>query len=213
MSRMQKINYAEFGHNFIHHVVTARRIGHEIQSALDSTIAGTMRKLPADLMVVDYLFQLDDITVDPLMDLLPNISFVLKVLGDVKLDVTILNLHLKFTMDVTISVRIDVETYAPVVLKLVPHRVRGRDIRIDINSENLPSNVLDTLMLVEPIVRDQIVKEVNARIEDPAIQEISTIDVLSLVNQLKPGVEEAPLARHGSADFRPDPSSDTNLDG
>lgn len=183
----KQISYSEFGHNFIQQVVTARRIGTEIQSALESTIAGSIRKLPADLIVVDYLFQLDDINVEPVLDHLPQISFVLKVLGDIKLDVSIFNLSLKFTMDVTISVRIDVETYAPVTLKLVPHRVRGRDIRIDLNGENLPSEVLESLMVVEPIVRDQIVKEVNARIEDPKILALASIDVLALVNQIKPG--------------------------
>ena len=187
MSSAKKISYSEFGHNFIQQVVTARRIGSEIEAALESTIAGSIRKLPADLIVVDYVFQLDDISVEPVLAHLPQISFVLKVLGDVKLDVSILNLSLKFTMDVTISVRIDVETYEPVMLKLLPHKVRGRDIRIDLNGENLPGEVLENLMVVEPIVRDQIVKEVNARIDDPKILALTTIDVLALVDQLKPG--------------------------
>ncbi len=186
MHSAKPISYSEFGHNFIQQVVTARRIGSEIQAALESTIAGSIRKLPADLIVVDYVFNLDDISVDPMLERLPHISFVLKVLGDIKLDVNIFNLSLKFTMDVTISVRIDVETYAPVMLRLIPHKVRGRDIRIDLNGENLPGEVLENLMVVEPIVRDQIVKEVNARIDDPKIQALASIDVLALVNQLKP---------------------------
>lgn len=186
MESEKPISYSEFGHNFIQQVVTAHRIGSEIQAALQSTIAGSIRKLPADLMVVDYLFQLDDIVVEPQIESLPQISFVLKVLGNIKLDVNIFNLRLKFSMAVTINVLIDVETYAPVVLKLVAHKVRARDIEIDLNSGTLPSEVLEKLLLVEPIVRDQIVKEVNARIDDPNILAMATIDVLSLVNQLKP---------------------------
>jgi len=187
MSERKPISYSEFGHNFIHHVVTARRIGSEIQAALESTIAGSMRKLPADLMVVDYLFQLGDIVVEPMLDKLPKISFVLKILGDVKLDVSILNLNLKFTMDVGINIRIDVETYEPVTLQLLPHKVRGRDIDIRLNGENIQSEVLENLMVVEPIVRDQIVKEVNARMEDPKIVALTSFDVLTLVDQLMPG--------------------------
>ena len=84
-----------------------------------------------------------------------------------------------------IQVQIDVETYAPVMLKLVPHPVSGHSIRIDLVGENLPSDVLDKLNLVKPIVRDQIVKEVNARINDPAVQTAANIDVLALVAQVK----------------------------
>jgi hypothetical protein len=79
----------------------------------------------------------------------------------------------------------DVETYAPVTLRLVPHPVSGHSISIDLVGENLPSDVLDRLKLVKPIVRDQIVKEVNARINDPSIQTAANIDVLALVSQVK----------------------------
>ena len=80
---------------------------------------------------------------------------------------------------------LDVE-HALILKHLWGHKNR-RDIRIDLNGENLPSEVLENLMVVEPIVRDQIVKEVNARIEDPQILALANIDVLALVNQIKPG--------------------------
>ncbi len=185
MTQRQAISYAEFGHNFIQQVVTARRLGSEIEALLERTIAGSMRKLPADMTVISYVFKLDDISVDPLLSHLPKIAFILSVRGDLQLDVELFGIDLKFALAVNIQVQIDVETYAPVILKLVPHPVSGHSIRIDLVGENLPSDVLDKLNLVKPIVRDQIVKEVNARINDPAMQAAANIDVLALVAQVK----------------------------
>ena len=185
MSQLNAISYAEFGHNFIQQVVTARRLGSEIEALLEWTIAGSMRKLPADMMVISYVFKLVDISVDPLLNHLPKIAFVLSVRGDLQLDVELFGIDLKFALAVNIQVQIDVETYAPVMLRLVPHPVSGHSIRIDLVGENLPSDVLDKLNLVKPVVRDQIVKEVNARINDPAVQTAANIDVLALVAQVK----------------------------
>ncbi|PQA43675.1 hypothetical protein C5O18_05205 [Amnimonas aquatica] len=118
-----------------------------------------------------------------MMERLPDISFLLGVLGDIRLDVEIFGVDLKFTLDVSIQLQIDVETYAPVILKLVPHPVTSKNIRIDVKGANQPSEALDKLMLVQPIVREQIVREVNARIADPKIREMATIDVLALVDK------------------------------
>lgn len=185
MTQLQAISYADFGHNFIQQVVTARRLGSEIEALLESTIAGSMRKLPADMMVISYVFKLVDITVDPLLSHVPKIAFILSVRGDLQLDVELFGIDLKFALAVTIQLQIDVETYAPVMLRLVPHPISGHSIRIDLVGENLPSEVLDKLKLVKPIVRDQIVKEVNARIKDPTLQAAANIDVLALVAQVK----------------------------
>jgi hypothetical protein len=182
---LQAISYAEFGHNFIQQVVTAHRLGNEIEALLERTIAGSMRKLPADMLMISYVFKLEDISVDPLLNHLPKIAFMLCVRGDLQLDVELFGIDLKFSLAVSIQVQIDVETYAPVTLRLVPHPVSGHSIRIDLVGENLPSDVLDRLKLVKPIVRDQIVKEVNARINDPSIQTAANIDVLALVSQVK----------------------------
>lgn len=177
----KKISYAEFGHNFIHQVVTARRIGTEIEAALESTMAGSIRKLPAELFVVSYVFELKDIRVDPDLKKLPEISFLLAIQGNLKLDVEIFGLSLRYALDVTITVNIDVETYEPVLLRMVPHLVTSKNVSIVLVGENPPSEVLDKMKLVHPVVRDQIVKEVNARIQDEAIQSLCTIDVLAVV--------------------------------
>ena len=177
----KKISYAEFGHNFIQQVVTARRIGTEIEAALESTIAGSIRKLPAELFVVSYVFELKDIRVDPDLAKLPEISFLLAVQGGLKLDVEIFGLSLRYALDVTVTINIDVETYEPVLLRLVPHAVSAKSVNIVLVGENPPSEVLDKMKLVHPVVRDQIVKEVNARIQDQSIQSLCTIDVLAVV--------------------------------
>lgn len=180
----QPISYAEFGHNFVYQVVTAHRIGSEIKSAFESTIAGSVKKLPADMLVVSYVFNLRDITVDPQLDALPRIAFILGIHGEIKLDVKLMNVNFKFSMTVVIRIHIDVATYAPVTLKLLPQKVTGNDIQIQLMGDNAPGEVLDSLQVVRPIVREQIVREVNARIQDPDLQARTTIDVLALVNQM-----------------------------
>lgn len=184
MTNNTPISYAEFGHNFVYQVVTAHRIGQEIKSALESTIEGSIKRLPADMLVVSYVFSLKDITVDPLLDRLPEISFILGIHGDIKLDVRLMNVNFKFTLHVVINIQIDVETYAPVVLKLKPNHVTSADIQIQLVGDNSPGEVLESLKVVRPIVREQIVREVNERIRDPDIQSRTTIDVLALVNSL-----------------------------
>lgn len=184
MTHEQPISYAEFGHNFIYQVVTAHRIGQEIKAVLESTIEGSVRKLPADMLVVSYVFSLKDITVDPLLDRLPEISFILGIHGEIKLDVKLMNVNFKFTLNVIINIQIDVETYAPVVLKLKPIPVTGNSIKIQLMGDNAPGEVMESLKVVRPIVREQIVREVNARIQDPDIQARTTIDVLALVNAI-----------------------------
>lgn len=185
MQDLKPISYAEFGHQFIQHVVTAQRLGAEIQALLDSTVEGSIHKLPADLMVISYVFQLRDVAVEPLLGELPHISFVLEVMGDIRLDVDLFGMALRFSLAVKVRVRIDVETYAPVVLCLTPHPVAGGSITIDLVGENVGSDVLDKLMIVQPIVRDQIVKEVNARIDDLNARGLTRIDVLALVQQVR----------------------------
>lgn len=183
----QRITYAEFGHNFIQHVVTARRLGDTIEAVLDKTIAGSVNKLPASLMVADYVFRLQDIRADPVMDRLPDIGFDLHVIGEIQLDVMLLGVELKFTLAVDICVHIDVETWAPVVLKLIPQPVTSKNIKLTLEGENLPGEIVENLMVVKPVVRDQIVREVNLRINDPEMQALATIDVLHLVDQVEIG--------------------------
>lgn len=177
----KKINYAEFGHNFIQHVVTARRIGEKIEAALESTIAGSIRKLPAELFVVSYVMQLRDIRVEPDLAKLPEIGFHLEIEGLLKLEVELFGVKLRYALDVIARIEIDVETYEPVILRLLPRPISARDINITLVGENPPSEVLDKLQIVQPVVRDQIVREVNARINDPALLELCTIDVLAVI--------------------------------
>lgn len=181
MSIGKKISYADFGHNFVHHVVTARRIGEKIEAALESTIAGSIRKLPAELFVVSYVMQLRDIRVDPDLSKLPEIGFHLEIEGLLKLEVELFGMKLRYALDVTARVEIDVETFEPVILRLVPKPITGKDIKIVLMGENLPSEALDKLMIVQPVVREQIMREVNARINDPSLLELCTIDVLAVL--------------------------------
>lgn len=180
MDESKRISYADFGHNFIRYVVTADRLRGEIETVLKALIEGSVKKFPADLLVASYVFQLRDVDVHPVTNKLPDVSFVLVLAGELKLEVKLINLKLKFTLDVEIRLHLDVRTYAPLTLKLILHPVEDSDIRTEVDAHGLPSEVLDSLRIVGPIVRDEIVNEVNARIASPELRAATEIDVLHL---------------------------------
>lgn len=176
----QRISYAEFGHNFIRYVVTAERLRGEIETVLKALVEGSVRKLPANLLVASYVFQLKDVDVHPILNRLPDASFTMVVAGDLKLDVKVLNFKLKFTLAVEIRLRVDVQTYAPLTLKLIVHPVEDSHVLTEVDAHNLPSGVLENLRVVGPIVRDEIVREVNARISSPEMVAATEIDVIAM---------------------------------
>lgn len=211
MDESRRISYAEFGHNFIRHVVTAERLRGEIEVVLRALIEGSVRKFPADLLVASYVFQLQDVDVLPISNRLPDVSFALLINGELRLEVKLLNLRLKFTLKVEIRLHIDVHTYAPLIVKLILHPIKDAQIRTEVDSHNLPSEVLDQLRIVGPIVRDEIVREVNARIASPELAIATEIDVLKLAAAAQlPSVADTgaePLARV-SGELKPNASAD-----
>lgn len=180
MDESTPITYAEFGHNFIRYVVTAERLRGEIETVLKAMIEGSVKKFPADLLVASYVFQLQDVDVLPITNKLPDVSFVMLIEGDLKLEVKLINLRLKFTLKVEIRLHLDVRTFAPLNLKLILHPVKDSQIRTEVDGHGLPSEVLEHLRIVGPIVRDEIVREVNARIASPELVAATNIDVLQL---------------------------------
>jgi len=174
--------------------VTAERLRGEIETVLKAMIEGSVSKFPADLLVASYVFQLQDVDVLPITNKLPDVSFVMLIEGDLKLEVKLLNLRLKFTLKVEIRLNIDVRTYAPLNLKLILHPVKDSQIRTEVDGHGLPSEVLEHLRIVGPIVREEIVREeivreVNARIASPELVAATNIDVLQLAATAQlPGV-------------------------
>lgn len=180
MDQSKPISYAEFGHNFVRYVVTAERLRGEIETVLKAMIEGSVSKFPADLLVASYVFQLQDVDVLPITNKLPDVSFVMLLVGDLKLEVKLINLRLKFTLKVEIRLNIDVRAYAPLNLKLILHPIKDSQIRTEVDGHGLPSEVLEHLRIVGPIVREEIVREVNARIASPELVAATNIDVLQL---------------------------------
>ena len=208
----QPITYAEFGHNFVRYVVTAERLRGEIETVLKAMIEGSVRKFPADLLVASYIFQLQDVDVQPIVNKLPDVSFVMLLAGDLGLEVKLLNLKLKFTLKVEIRLHIDVRTYAPLNLKLILHPVKDSQIGTEVDGHGLPSEVLENLRIVGPIVRDEIVREVNARIASPELVADTNIDVLQLAASAQlPSVaatNDEPLAQV-SGDLKPNEAGES----
>lgn len=188
------LSYADFGHEFIRQAVSAQRLSREIEATLQSSIEGTVQKMPADLIVASYSFKLNNADVTPHLDRLPIIAFFVKLCGTILLDVKVVNVQLKFSLGVEIKIQADVETYAPLTIKLVLSPISDSAIRIDVDPHNIPSDLLDRFRLIAPIVRSELVSQVNERIASAEIQSATTIDVLHLVQNttLSVGTDGAP---------------------
>ncbi len=180
MSEPAPISYAQFGHNFILQVVSAQRIRREVDGLLESSIQGVVKKLPADLVVVEYHFALEDVRVEPLMNRLPDVSFQLYIDGSIRLDANVVGVNLNFTVKVTVRIEIDVRTYAPLFINLSLLPIRGDAVDIQVDSHGVPEEVLSSLNIIRPLVRSEVVDEVNRRIESPEMLSAVTIDVLKI---------------------------------
>lgn len=210
----QSITYAEFGHNFIRYVVTADRIRGEIESVLKSMIEGSVRKFPADLLVASYAFRLRDVDVAPVASRMPQVSFVMTLAGDMRLDVKFVNLRFKFSLDVKIRLHLDVFTLAPLTIRIVVNEARGSDVTIDIDAHDLPSEVLERLRIVGPIVRDEIVREVNARVSGPELSAATRIDVLKIAASAHlPSMAPTPETPLAEIEGEVDPSASLDATG
>ncbi len=196
MSDLKPISYAEFGHNFIRQVVNAGRLSQEIEGLLQETIDGSLKRMPADLIVGSYSFRVRDVQVEPRMELLPKVGFRLELFGDMLLELRILNIRADVDIDVLINVDLDVETYEPLILKLVPRPVVPEQVRLRLDGRNLTGGLLNRAQLLEPLVREQIVRQVNKRIGSPSLEKAATIDVLKMAqsSRVSGKAPEAPVA-------------------
>lgn len=177
---MTPLTYAEFGEQFILQAVTAERIQSELTALLGEPIEGSVSKLPAEMLVGDYTFTLKSVQVQAMTECLPNVGFRMCINGSLALKVKIVGLPLRFTLDVHIRLTQQVKTYAPVIVKLETDTITRADVSIDVDAHDMPGDLLDKLNIIEPAVRDQVVDEVNTRINSGAIAEACTIDVLRL---------------------------------
>ena len=196
MSDLKPISYAEFGHNFIRQVVNAGRLSQEIEGLLQETIDGSLKRMPADLIVGSYSFRVRDVQVEPRLELLPKVGFRLELFGDMLLELRILNIRADVDIDVLINVDLDVETYEPLLLKLVPRPVAPEQVRLRLDGRNLTGGLLQRAQLLEPLVREQIVRQVNKRIDSPSLAKAATIDVLKMAqsSRVSGKAPEAPVA-------------------
>lgn len=177
---MTPLTYAEFGEQFIHQAVSAERIQRELSALLSEPIEGSVSKLPAEMLVGDYIFTLKSVQVQPVPERLPEVAFRMLINGSLALRVKIVGISLRFTLEVHIRLSQRVRTYAPVIVKLETQEITRDDVSIDVDSHGVPEGLLDKLNIIEPAVRDQMVDEVNTRINSGAIAEACTIDVLRI---------------------------------
>ncbi|AXQ27952.1 hypothetical protein D0B54_04350 [Solimonas sp. K1W22B-7] len=214
MSDLKPISYAEFGHNFIRQVVNAGRLRKEIEGLLQETIDGSLKRMPADLIVGSYSFRVRDVQVEPRMELLPKVGFRLELFGDMLLELRILNIPFDVDIDVLIHVDLDVETYEPLIMKLVPRPIEPDNVRLRFDGRNIPGELLHRAQVLEPLVREQIVRQANKRIGGSSLAKAATIDVLKMAQSArvggKPAASEAPVAEVHGRPADGGPPQDTN---
>jgi hypothetical protein len=181
------ISYQTFGENFIRYLVTVPRLRAEIEDTLRATVEGSTAALPKDLLVADYQFQPDtlDIVHRDLGE--TEVGFTLSLSGRLDLSLRVMGMSVRAPMAVAINVDVDVRTYAPLCIRLEPQRVSSRniDVRPQLPKElrSLPAQWLGRINPLAATVRESIVREVNAQLRRPELDELATIDVLALAER------------------------------
>ena len=180
----ERISYQTFGENFIRHLVTVPRLRGEIESVLRETVEGSTAALPKDLLVADYQFQPRDLHIDHREPDAAEVGFTLRLTGLLNLTLRLMGMPVRTPMEVEIRVDVDVHTYAPLTIRLMPLRVTNRNIRVNValppELRALPTSLLDRINPLVLAVREGIVRQVNAQLERPELDQLATLDVLTL---------------------------------
>ncbi len=180
----QRISYQTFGENFIRYLVTVPRLRSEIEGALKETVEGSTAALPKDLLVADYQFQPRDLQIEHREPEGGEVGFTLQLSGLLALSLRLMGMTVRTPMDVDIRVDVDVQTFAPLMIRLLPQPVTHRSIRVNAvmrpELRALPSALLDRINPLVLTVRESIVREVNGQLQRPELLALGTIDVLKL---------------------------------
>lgn len=174
------LSYEQFGHHFVHRLVTPARIERELKALLAAPIEGSLSKLPAEMLTARYTFRLTDAKVETRPERLPQLALRQRLGGVLDLSVRVLGLPLRFTLQLGIRLEQEVRTYAPLTLKIETHPVDAASIDITVDPHGLPSQIVDQLNIIERAVRAEVVDEVNRRINSGPIVRATTIDVSRL---------------------------------
>ncbi|HWU67782.1 MAG TPA: hypothetical protein VN046_02820 [Stenotrophobium sp.] len=183
---MTPISYEQFGRQLIQQAVSPERIRRELVSMFEAPVAGTVRR-GKEMLVGEYVFTLDGIELDPIAARLPDVVMRLYIKGRLALSVRIVGVSLRFTLQVTIRLHTIVRTYDPAIIRLETPEIGRDDIDLRVDPHDLRGGLLDKLNIIEPAVRDQIVEEVNLRINSDAVRAAATIDVLELADRVSMG--------------------------
>ena len=189
---MTQISYEQFGRQLIQQAVTPERISRELTALLSQPTEGSVHK-GGDMLVGNYVFQLESVEAVPIAERQPDLALRLHIKGRLALAVKIVGVNLRFTLQVTIHLQTVVKTCEPVVIKLETAAITQNDIDLKVDPHDRSGGLLDKLNIIEPVVRDEIVDEVNKRINSPDVLAATTIDVLQLAAQAAVGNTAAPL--------------------
>lgn len=172
-----ELSYEQFGHQFIHSLVTPERIARELKALLAEPIKGVMSRLPAELLTARYTFYLQDVEVVTRPECLPRLGLRQRISGTLALSVNLLGLSLRFTLQLSIHLEQEVRTRAPLTLKIETRTLDLASVELAVDPHGLPSELLDRLNLIEGAVRAEVVDEVNKRLASGPIAEATNIDL------------------------------------
>lgn len=180
----EEISYQTFGEHFIRYLVTAPRLRGEVEEALQATVEGSAEALPNDLLVASYRFAPKEMDIEQRVGEEAEVGFTLHVGGLLTLTVKVMGVPVSLPMDVDIRIEIDVRTFAPLTIKLEPQKLRNRNVRVTTQMPKelraLPTKLIDRMNPLAIAVADNIVRQVNRRLQDPKLADAATIDVLAL---------------------------------
>ncbi|MEQ8799527.1 MAG: hypothetical protein RJQ08_15920 [Salinisphaeraceae bacterium] len=180
----EPISYQTFGEQFIRHLVTVPRLRAEVEQILQATMEGSAEALPNELLVASYRFAPHDIEIERRVSDDAEVAFSLVLGGVLTLRIKVMGMTVGLPMDVSIRVAIDVHTFAPLTIKLVPRPLTHRNVKVTTRMPRelraLPTRLLDRINPLAIAVQENIVRQANHRLSRPDLAEAATVDVLAL---------------------------------
>ena len=176
------ISYEQFGVNFVRHAVTAERIAASITEQAGATIdEGPTPAGPGGIATATSTGRIGTVRVIPNPGDLVRFDAVLPI--ELDLEVKLGPVANRFRGLVEVPLRFTVHVAQPLMLVIEIAPVVGNEVRVDMRSTSVGTDVLQRVGNIEAEVQGQVARIVNQKMSTDQAKAARIIDVGALVDE------------------------------
>jgi hypothetical protein len=180
-----RIAFDQFGHNFVHEVVTADRVAATIASVVGERIeVGPIAAGPADAAKATLRGQLAGVDVESHGTDDDALRFSALVRLDCTLAVKAPVIDKRYRGTLTIPLLLHVRTASPVRLVIDVEPPSAQDIGVELEAKDRSGRLIQILGNIDGEVRTRAAAEVARRVESPEARRHREIDILAMVDDV-----------------------------